>query len=174
MTCPKFWGGYRIIILGIILYYIYVTQPPIDKWISLTIPDKGKVGYKADAILNELQLPKITNINGEAKFLSRDKDYYLGYKLKFDIEHLDTTKVSKEYLIDKQDTINGVAITFPKIKEVQYEASFVFILIDKDGFELEKIESQKEYIESGRKNEIQNIIEKSIPLNTIKLTKKMG
>ncbi len=161
------------IIAGVILYNRFANQPPLDKWISLTIPDKGHVGWETEALFNEVPLPKITNIKGDAKFVSRSEGYFIGYKVQFDIAHLDTTKVPKEYLIDRADTINNVPTTALGLKEVTYEASFVFTLMDKDGFELEKIESGKEYIQSGKKNEIQKIVEKSIPLKTIQLTKSI-
>lgn len=158
---------------GVILYNRFANQPSLDKWISLTIPDKGEVGYETVALFNEVPLPEITNLKGDAKFVSRSNGYFIGYKIHFDIAHLDTTKVPKKYLIDKPDTINGIASTALGLKEVTYQASFEFTLMDKDGFELDKIQSGKEYIESGKKNEIQNMVEKSIPLKTIQLTKSI-
>lgn len=162
-----------IIVAGVILYNRFANQPPVDKWITLTIPDKGDVGYETEAFFNEVPLPDLTNLKGDVKFVSRSNGYFIGYKIHFDIAHLDTTKVPKKYLLDKPATINGVATTALGLKEVTYQASFEFTLMDKDGFELDKIQSGKEYIESGKKNEIQNMVEKAIPLKTIQLTKSI-
>ena len=163
-----------VLIAASILFYVQViNKPRLDTWISLTIPEKGEVGYETVALFNDIPLPDISKINGDAKFVSRSNGYFIGYKIDFDIAHLDTTKVPKKYLIDKPDTVNGVATTALGLKEVTYEISFEFTLLDKDGFELDKIKSGKEYAESGKKNEIQNMIEKSIPLKTIELTKSI-
>jgi hypothetical protein len=137
------------------------------------VPDKGEVGYETVALFNDIPLPEIKNINGNAKFINRNNGYFIGYKINFDIAHLDTTKINAKYLRNKPEVVNGINTTALGIKEVTYDISFEFTLIDKDGFEIEKIKSATETVQSGEKNEFQNTIEKPVSLKTIESTKSI-
>jgi hypothetical protein len=137
----------------------------------VTIPDKEEIGYKPEALINDLNLPEVKTIKGDGKFIKRDNNYFFGYKILLDINHFDTTKVPKKYLQDTEIEINKHKITAVGIKEVTYEITLEFTLLDKDNFELSKIISNTETIQSGQKNEIQDFIRNAIPLKTIELTK---
>lgn len=163
-----------ILITGSIFIYVQLKNKlPLDTWINLTIPKEGKIGGTTIGFFNDISLPDINNIKGDAKFLKRNNSYHLGYKINFDIAHLDTTKIPSKYLQDKDQVFNGTTVTALGIREVSYDISFEFTLIDKDGFEIEKIKSPTEIVKSGKKNEFQNMTEKSIPINIIRLTKSI-
>lgn len=160
-----------LITVSIFIYVQISNKLPLDTWINLTIPKEGRIRGTPVAIFNDIPLPEIKNIKGDAKFINRGNSYLMGYKINFDIEHLDTTEIPSKYLQNKSQVFNGKNITALGIHEVSYDISFQLTLFDKDGFEIEKIESSTETVESGKKNELQNIIQKPISPNTIKLTK---
>jgi len=47
-------------------------------------------------------------------------------------------------------------------------------LLDKDGFEIQNISSKAEYVQSGKVNEFQNIIELPISNENVQLTKEIN
>lgn len=130
------------------------SENTIDKWNDLKIKDKPLL-YKDPFV--EIPLPNVKNIKGQTKFVNRENNFYIGYKIEFDIDHLDTTAIPKKYKVNKP--IKGTDFEVLATTEVTYLVTFKFTLLDKDGFKLQEISSKAEYIRSGKKNEFQNLVE---------------
>lgn len=147
------------------------TENPIDKWNDLKVSDKPLV-YSPEAFMDDIALPNMSDIKGQAKFISRENKFYIGYKIKFNIDHLDTTIIPRKYRETKK--IDNSDFTVLPTEEVTYLVVFKLMLLDKDGFEIQNISSKAEYVQSGKVNEFQNIIELPISNENVQLTKEIN
>ena len=116
-----------------------------DRWINIEFE---KDSFKTDALMNDLYFPDYKK-NGKIKFLEDGKGLNIGYLIDVNVESLDITKIPKKYLIPKELVINGQKITQLPTSLVTFEISIIFILLDKDGFEIDSVKTQKIWIKSG-------------------------
>ncbi len=119
---------------------------------------QSNVSYEWEAILVDIPLPKVTDIKGRAKLLQHDKtDYAIGYKIDVIIDSLKSEDIPEKYTQTRSiETGLKDDIEVLPLKEVLYEAFFEFTLLDKDGFEIEKIKSSSHHISSGKINELKS------------------
>ena len=117
-----------------------------DKWMNIEFEQDS---FTTNALMNDLYFPNY-NKNGKIKFLEDGKSFNIGYLIDVNVESLDITKIPKKYLISKELIINGKKITELPTSLVTFEISIVFVLLDKDGFEIDSVKTQKIWIQSGR------------------------
>jgi hypothetical protein len=159
--------------MSAVFIFTDINKPQVDTWIKLKIPEKGIVGYSPNGLINEIPLPEINHIEGQAKFVNREKNYFLGYKVVIDIDNLDTSKVPKQYLQDKEVEINNKKVTALGLDQVIYGITLKFTLLDKDNFEITELASKTLIVTSGKRNELQGLIENLIPIKTIEMTRNI-
>ena len=164
----------RFIILTLSTFSLFACSSKIDEWQNLVMEKKGSVGYSPELFRQPIDLPQIKNLNGKAKFIERNDSILLGYKVIFDVEKLDKKKLPEKFLTTKTYKINGQTITSPPIEEATFGANVYITFLDKDGFKIARVTSPIEYLETGRKNSLQNIISLSINKETIEKIKKMN
>ncbi len=116
-----------------------------DRWINIEFE---KDSFKTDALMNDLYFPDYKK-NGKIKFLEDGKGLNIGYLIDVNVESLDITKIPKKYLTPKELVINGQKITQLPTSSVTFDISITFILLDKDGFEVDSVKTQKISIQSG-------------------------
>lgn len=116
-----------------------------DRWINIEFE---KDSFTSNALFNDLYFPDYKK-NGKVKFLEDGKNFKLGYLIDINAESLDLSKVPKKYLVSKELIINGQKITQLPISSVTFDISITFILLDKDGFEVDTVKSQNILIRSG-------------------------
>ncbi len=145
------------------------SENTLDKWTDLKISNSPLINKD---IFEEIPLPDIKNIKGQTKFVNRENNFYLGYKIEFDIEHLDTTSIPKKYKVNKP--VKGTDFVVLATTEVTYLATFKFTILDKNGFKIQEITSKAEYIQSGKKNELQNLIEIPIANESVNLSRTIN
>jgi len=162
---------------GIIVWKIHPkTQIEIDGWLPLK-PMPWHLGGHASRNLSieyrvlalsfnpsvsedrDIGPPVITEIRGKAKLLYSRPDptlrMPLGYVFDVTIKPTDLTKVPARYKRDRPaagtNTISRLAL-----KNARFQVNFDFILLDKDGFVLQRFESPPADIEAGRTETIQD------------------
>lgn len=168
-------GGY--------LYQKYDAQKLPDVWIDIpNIPTSGvdsRVSYStAEALFGaDIPLPDFKSFSAKVKFtkprMKQNLGAVLGYIVSVDVENLDSSKIPEKYRKERKRQFRAGTFTLQPLEEVIYEVHFEFILIDKDGFELAKLESPKHYLYSGKNNIFQELVLKQIPVDIAKRTKKV-
>lgn len=116
-----------------------------DKWMNIEFE---KDSFKTNALMNDLYFPEYKK-NGKIKFLEDGKSLNIGYLIDVNVESLDITKIPKKYLISKELIINGQKITQLPTSSVTFDISINFVLLDKDGFEIDSVKTQMIWIQSG-------------------------
>jgi len=162
-------------LLGAILTFVYLRhkQDPFA-WRHL---DVDKPSYTGEALFDsDIPLPDIKNSSGEAKFRTAPgsgREVELGYVMEFDIDKLEKDKVPEKYRKPTKYQAKQGEVTWDPVAEVVYIAKFDFTLRDKDGFELKKLESRNEYIESGKRNRLQGLVPDAVPLEIAERTQSI-
>ena len=151
----------------------FVLNPRNDKtsgeWAADKKPDKERIPVLAsdEVILGDKDIgpPDVTGLKGKAKFLDTNPDpasgdLPLGYIIEVTMKPTDLTKVPDKYKHDK-DLGNGV--TLPALVDARYQVNFDFVLLDKDGFELLKLESPETALMAGGTRVIQDHTKATVP-----------
>ena len=160
-------------IAGAVLTFAYVRhkQDPFS-WDQL---DTGKPSYTSEALFDaDIPLPDIKNISGLMKFrLGCDKPNELeaGYIVEFDIDKLDKAKLPEKYRKATVGQSKQGEYTIEPVGEVTYSAKCQFTLQDKDHFELLETNGGDQYIESGKRNQLQGLATDVVPLAIAQRTK---
>jgi hypothetical protein len=125
-----------------------------DAWHQLDI-EKPSYTYTNEALFDsDIPLPDIKSVSGKTKFRTgREKPSELeaGYVLEFDIDKLDKTKLPEKYRKPTVGQSKQGEYTIEPVEEVTYSANFRFTLQDKDHFDLQEVQSEAQYIQSGTK-----------------------
>lgn len=138
--------------------------------LSLEPPHHGFFDQFIPEELSGKPLPNIKEIAGKAKFIDLPNNgveqKHLACLITVTVENLDSSKLPEKY---REKEKRGEEIVHP-IKEKYYQVHFVFQLKDKDGFVLLFLTRYPEYLELGRKNQFQWIVEEPIPPDIAKRT----
>ena len=160
------------ILLNIALLSIFAKQYFNNKrqadWSNLTVPIVEEKGYFPDGIMGDIYLPAIRQINGKFKLIERDTNFYLGYDIFLNVDHLDTSLIPEKFKM-KPYVENGIRYLPLTIKEARYSISILFTLLDKDNFKLMEIESTGKRILSGGTINLKDFIETPIPKRILNL-----
>lgn len=136
------------------------------------------VAYSFDAFAkSDIPLPEVKAVKGTAKFVidtSASPSMRLGYRTTVEIATLDLSKIPVKYRKEKRiDVGGGKTITQLPIDQVTYEATFNFVLMDKDGFTLLEIPSASHTVESGKVNSFQSLAPEPIPVRLASQTARI-
>src|SRR4029077_5411735 len=160
-------------VFGALLMCVYLRhkQDPYS-WHQL---ETDKPSYTSEALFDsDIPLPDLKNISGRMKFRTgRDKSDELeaGYVVEFDIDKLNKAKLPEKYRRPTVGQSKQGEYTIDPVGEVVYVAKFQFTLQDKDHFDLQKTQSEEQYIESGKRNRFQGLATDPVPLNIAQRTK---
>jgi hypothetical protein len=161
-------------LVGLLTAFLFVssTRKANTDWLTASVESKNfGVGYATKAMFGtDIPLPDIKEIVGKTKFIedsNNNSTVKLGYLVAVTVDNLDKSKVPQKYLSEKSTVIEGHKVTQLPIEEVAYEVLFGFVLKDRDGFELLEVASKPETIYSGKKNELQGIVQHQIPVGTV-------
>jgi hypothetical protein len=185
--------GLILIIAGAVFHWVYDNKkhtPGKQKfnpdWIEMKKYDGGVIPSKRPSpptpkgyvLENDIELPRINELHGKAKFINIGTDatpqLKLGYLIVAQVNALDLSKVPTKYLKENKEN-NGkfrpLKLTgeqfYPDlpIKKVRYKFHFGFDLTNSEGFVLKTLEGKDNYIESGQDYTFQSVIDEIIPIN---------
>lgn len=132
------------------------------EWQTVLIPEKTKgISYSTQALFSGIPAPDVNSLSGAVKFLdgagADAGEARVGYRIAADVAPLDLSKTDSKYLHSREVEVDGRTLTMEPVRQATYEIRFVFSLLDKDGFELLKVQSEPENLESGKTNDFQAI-----------------
>jgi hypothetical protein len=157
--------GFAIFVAGAasgLLWSTHIEHRVNTEWQTVLVPEKTKgISYSTQAIFSGIPSPNVNRLTGAVKFVegagADSNESRIGYKIAADVAPLDLSKTDTKYLRSREVVVDGRTLTMEPIKQVTYEVRFVFSLLDKDGFELLKVQSEPENLESGKINDFQAI-----------------
>ena len=149
---------------------------PAENSVGITKP--AAISYSESVVFSDVPSLEVKSFSGKAKFLpsraSADGRSRLGYVIGISSEPLNQEKLPEKYKKERVIPMkNGGPLTVLPLKEATYEVYFVFALLDRDEFELMKVDSPKHHLESGGAVQIQGQTEPAVPPDVMAVTKKI-
>lgn len=156
----------------LLLTSLFFQQCSNDNWQQIEIENLTYIKSANEDFVDKFKLPKIQDVAGKFKYISRDKISSFGYIFEISIDSMDLSQFDKAKLNEKDTVMIGnKKKLWGQTKALDYQFEIEFHFCDKDNFVIHTAKDSCD-AETGKKNIIQKEI-KNIAPQILKDTKNV-